>query len=914
VVADAVRPDAPSRRVALGAIPALGVVAGLCVVVVFSDVVRSVTSLRTEGVTGVVLVASGVALALALLDRSRRETDPRHVAAYRWLAAGASVLVTVQGAAYLVLSLAGVSATVVVLQACLVLGFPLHAMGFSRMPAPLAGTRHEHRLIAADGVVAWLCFTAIFVQVSSDEWGALRADPLGMLTLFVEAGALAGVVWGVARSRHQGLLPASQLLLWVAGSVLYLAVAITLNAVGDLVAAPAQTLLVFGVAASAWLVLAAAVRPADEVESDLEARQRELVARLAPLLPPLLVLGMLAYDLATGTDLESSAAALALVALAGIVGTTVLLRLLSERELERTMSSAVAQDLHAGTGQPWFQALVGESSDVVTVVDLGGMIVYQTPSVSRVLGFPPGAWLGHQVRELVDPSDHDDLARALAGAAKAPGSSRTVELRLLSRQRGPRHTETTVTAISGDRGPLSGFVLTTRDVTDRRSLREQLEAQAETDALTGRANLTAMRRQTSESLRVSEPGQVAVMTLDLDRFSRLNDSLGHAAGDELLALASEALVRCVRPWDLVARISGDGFAILVMGANVERSVSRIQERVRRALAGLLLGDGREITLTASVGYAVNDSGTESAEELLRNADLAMSRARSSVGVDCLRFQNHMHEALLARVQSEQEIRAAFARDELELHHQPVIELTTGRIVGVEALARWRHPYRGLVSAGDFVPVVEELGLGTQLGEWVVGQSVAALARVRAAYPDDPRFRVGINLSAHDLTPHMIGVIDRALAAHGMPAEGLLVEVTESAVAQDEREARSVLQELRGRGVQVAIDDFGTGYASLSVLAAFPVDFLKIDRSFVTAMGDSREGTALIAGVIGLSASLGLRVVAEGIETEQQRIALVELGCPAGQGWLFDAALPLDELMARLDAQHQQQTTDRPTPS
>jgi diguanylate cyclase (GGDEF)-like protein/PAS domain S-box-containing protein len=819
------------------------------------------------------------------------------------------VLVTLQGAAYVALAVGGISATVAVLQLSLVLGFPFHAMGFTRMPAPLAGTRHEHRLIAADGVVAWLCFTAIFVQVSSDQWGSLDTDPLGVLSVFVEAAALAGVVWGVARSRRQGLLPARQLMLWVSGSVLYLAVVIALDALARSGTPPAQTLVILGIAASSWLAAVAVLRPADEIETDGEARQRELVARLAPLLPPVLVLAVLAYDLVAGVDLQSTAAALALVALAGIVGTTVLLRLLSERELERTTSSGAAQDLHAGAGQPWFQALVGESSDVVTVVDLGGMIVYQTPSVSRVLGFPPGAWLGHQVRDLVDPLDHDALAKVLASAAKAPDSSRTVELQLLSRQRGPRHTETTVTAISGDRGPLSGFVLTTRDVTDRRSLREQLEAQAETDALTGRANLTAMRRQTSEALRVTEPGKVAVMALDIDRFSRFNDSLGHEAGDELLALASDALVRCVRPWDLVARISGDGFAILVMGANVERSVSRIQERVRRTLAGLVLADGREITLSASVGYAVNDSGSESAEELLRNADLAMSRVRSSQGVDCLRFQNHMHEALLARVQSEQEIRAAFARDQLELHHQPVHDLVDGSIVGVEALARWRHPYRGLVAAGDFVPLIEELGLGTQLGEWVVGQAVAALSVVRAAYPDDPRFRVGINLSAQDLTPHMIGVIDRALAAQRMSADGLLVEVTESSVAHDEREARSVLQELRGRGVEVAIDDFGTGYASLSILASFPVDYLKIDRSFVAGMGDSREGAALIAGVIGLSTSLGLRVVAEGIETEDQRSALVALGCSSGQGWLFDAALPLEQLMERLHARERSARTD-----
>ena len=880
-----------------------GVISAIGLVVLLSDVVRSATSLRTQSVTGLVLIASGAAVLVALLDRGRRESDARHATAYRWFAVGSLVLVTLPGAAFLALAAAGVTAGNEVLQVALVVGLPLEAVGVSRLPAPLAGTRHERRIAAADAVVAWLCFSAIFVQVTATSDATPTTARLGMLSMLTEALALAVVVWGVARSRHRGLVPARQLLLWVGATLLYLVVIIVLDTRGGPAPAPAESLLICGIAVSAWLIVAAAVRPADEVESERDARTRQLAARLAPLLAPLLVLGTLAYDVAVDTHLDTTASLLALLALTGIVGTTVGLRLLSEREFERAVATGAAQDLDAGTGQPWFQALVGESSDVVTVVDLGGLIVYQTPSVSRVLGFPPGTWLGHHIRELVDAADRVTLAHAITSAAKAPDSSRTVELRLLSPERGTRDTETTVTAISVESGPLSGFVLTSRDVTDRRALRDQLATQADTDALTGRANLAALRRQTTDALRVSQPGQVAVMVLDVDRFASINDSLGHAAGDELLILAGDALARCVRPWDLVARISGDGFAILVMGSNIERSVSRIQERVRRTLAGLVLSDGREITLTASVGYAVNDTAAETAPDLLRNADLAMARVRSSIGVDLLRFQTHMHEALLARVQAEQEIRAAFANDELELHHQPVVDLATRRIVGVEALARWRHPYRGLVTAGDFVPLLEELGLGQQLGEWVVGQAVSALAAVRTAFPDERRFRVGINLSPHDLTPHMIGVIDRALATEGMAADGLLVEVTESALAPDEGEARSVLQSLRGRGIEVAIDDFGTGYASLATLASFPVDFLKIDRSFVTAMGDSREGAALVAGVIGLSRSLWLRVVAEGIETEEQASSLLDLGCPSGQGWLYDAALPLEELMARLRDQH-----------
>ncbi|MFN8170101.1 MAG: EAL domain-containing protein [Candidatus Nanopelagicales bacterium] len=894
-------------RVAVGRpLPAVlvlgGIVSAACSLVVLLDVLTGSASARTQELGGIAMLAAGIPFTLVLLDRARRETGARHVEAYRWLAVGSVVMAFLPGLAYVVLAAAGTVAGPQVVQLALVIGFPFYAAGFLRIRPPLVGTRHERRIVAADGAVAALCFTAIFVQVGSHDADQQGLSALELLALATQALALAAVVWGVARSRHHGLLPARQLALWSLSSLVYLAAAIVVGAQGEHL--DVELLLVpVALAASTWIAVPAAYGATDEVESEHAMTVRETAARVVPLLPPLLVLGVLAYDVANSIDLSKGAAALALLALAGIVATSVLLRLLNERELERSAYAASAHDLEVGTGQPWFQALVGGSSDVVTLVDLSGTVVYQTPSVSRVLGFPPGAWLGHHVRELVDPADHKVLAQALTSAAKLPDSSRTIELQLLSRQHGLRFTETTVTAVSGDVGPLAGYVLTTRDVTDRRHLRTQLEAQAETDALTGRANLTAMRRQTRESLRLSQPRQVAVMTLDLDRFSTLNDALGHGTGDELLTLAGEALVRCVRPWDLVARVGGDSFAILVMGANVERSVARIQERVRRALAGLLLSDGREITLTASAGYAVNDDGSETAEDLLRNADLAMSRARSSMGVDLLRFQSHMHEALLARVQSEQEVRAAFARGELELHHQPVYDLATRRIVGVEGLARWRHPYRGLVVAGEFVPLVEDLGLGPQLAEWVVGEAAAALAVVRASCPTDDRFRVGINLSARDLTYAMLGVIDRALEANGVRADGLVVEVTESSIATDEREARAVLQELRSRGVEVAIDDFGTGYASLAMLAAFPVDHLKIDRSFVAGMGASREGEALVVGVIGLSRALGLRPVAEGVETEEQARALLDLGCPSGQGWLFEAALPLEDLVVRLQQQH-----------
>ncbi len=551
--------------------------------------------------------------------------------------------------------------------------------------------------------------------------------------------------------------------------------------------------------------------------------------------------------------------------------------------------------------EAWLAPSAAESSDIVTVIDHSGVVLYQTPSAARVLGHAPGTWARAAFTDLVRPDQHTALRAALSAAGRQVGQSRTLELALATSSGGWRLTETTVTAISPDDSSYPCHVLTSRDITDRRRLRDLLEAQAETDDLTGRANLTTLRRQTMEALRTTPVGQVALLVLDLDAFSTLNDELGRLRGDELLVLVGASLAKSVRPWDVVARIGDDEFAVLVVGSHVERSVLRIQDRVRRAISGMVLADGVEVQVRTSAGYAINDTGSETAEDLLRNADLALSRARGSRRVEILRFERHMHEQLVERVQASSDLRRAFERGEFELHYQPIVWLPGRRWVGAESLVRWRHPTRGLLSAAEFVPMIEQLGLGARLGEWVVDAAARALATVLERFPYDDLFKVGFNVSADQLEPGLVDLVLGALREHGVPPDRFVVEVTESSIALAES-ATPVINALRDAGVKVGIDDFGVGYSSLGYLATFPVDYLKVDSSFVRDIENSPARAALTEAIIVLGEALSLPPIVEGVETEEQLEVLYAAGCRYVQGWLFAKAMPLTELLTVLDAQ------------
>jgi diguanylate cyclase (GGDEF)-like protein len=403
---------------------------------------------------------------------------------------------------------------------------------------------------------------------------------------------------------------------------------------------------------------------------------------------------------------------------------------------------------------------------------------------------------------------------------------------------------------------------------------------------------------------------VAVVFLDLDGFKAVNDSQGHAIGDNLLTLVADRLRRCVGPGDTVARLGGDEFAILVVGPDSERDATKVAVRIREVLTKPFVLDGREVTLAASVGIAITDAGNETADQVLRNADLAMYRSKAMRDGGHVRFESEMHDTLLLRVQAEADLRQALARGQLALHYQPTVNLHTGQVVGVEALIRWYHPTRGLVQPMDFIGLAEETGLVESIGEWAVRECCRQGARWQSYAPTGGTFHVAVNVSSHQLTPQLPVIVREALAESGMPPGALVIEMTESVLIERTEEAVEVLRQLKALGTRIAIDDFGTGYSSLSYLARFPVDILKIDKSFVeqlTARADDEPGSGsdsaeLARTIVHLGRSLRLGTVAEGIETREQYAALVAMACDYGQGFLFSRPLPaegIDTLFAHL---------------
>jgi diguanylate cyclase (GGDEF)-like protein len=387
--------------------------------------------------------------------------------------------------------------------------------------------------------------------------------------------------------------------------------------------------------------------------------------------------------------------------------------------------------------------------------------------------------------------------------------------------------------------------------------------------------------------------QIAVLFLDVDRFKVVNDSLGHAAGDELLREVGVRLLAAIRPGDTAARFGGDEFAILLEDVESRVDAEHIAMRILLALRTPLALAGRDVFVTASIGIAM---GAACADDAIRDADLAMYRAKAQGKGRYAMFEPSMHAAVLERAELEADLQRGVARDELELHYQPIVDLESRDVVGVEALVRWRHPQRGLVGPGAFIPLAEEAGMMPDLGRWILERACLDAASWQHERP----LRLSVNLSATQLESAGIAEdVAAALARSGLAPSALVLEITETALMRNVDETIARLQDLKGLGVLLAVDDFGTGYSSLDYLRRFPIDILKIDKAFVDdlAGGDFK----LAQAIIDLGDSFGMRVVAEGIEHDRQRLRLIDLGCRLGQGFYFARPMPPDELAALLAA-------------
>ena len=588
---------------------------------------------------------------------------------------------------------------------------------------------------------------------------------------------------------------------------------------------------------------------------------------------PLAVDGAVAGALLVGTTERGMAAAL--TSLASQTGLA----------LARVRAS---QQLQAREAR--FRSLVANATDVIRVLDATGTIIYESEPVRRVLGHDPAQLIGRSAFELMHPDDVEDLRGLFEALRDSPtGNALVAECRMRHSDGSWRHLEGMVRNLLDDPA-VAGFVIKYRDITERKELEAQLRHRALHDPLTELPNRTLFHDRVDHALSTWERsgGAVAVIFVDLDDFKMINDGLGHSAGDSVLKAVGARLQDSIRPSDTCARLGGDEFGVLLVDphglAAVHETSSRILEAVRRPVP---FGDDT-IAVDASLGIVLS-TGQETADDLVRNADLAMYRAKGAGKGRYEVFEPGMHEVIRTRMDLKADLERGIAAQEFVPFFQPIVELDAEEVAGVEALVRWRHPRRGLLVPAAFMTLAEETGLIVPIGRQVIAQACRDAAGWRSA--DGRPLSISVNLSAPELQdPGLPAFLAALLDEHDLDPRRLIVEITESMLMVDTEIAATTLERLTGIGVRVALDDFGTGFSSLTYLQQFPVDIVKIDKSFVDSLGEASDESPLAGAILALGRSLGLTVTAEGVEDGTQLARLRELGCEEAQGYYFSKPL------------------------
>jgi diguanylate cyclase (GGDEF)-like protein/PAS domain S-box-containing protein len=520
-----------------------------------------------------------------------------------------------------------------------------------------------------------------------------------------------------------------------------------------------------------------------------------------------------------------------------------------------------------------------------------GTLLDVNETLAEMLGTSREALVGRSIRDITHPDDWAANSTQLDHARDGAVSGYKLDKRYI-RADGQIVWARTSVSVMAEQSASPLVIAHVEDITEQRRAAEHLQWAASHDELTGLPNRAHFLDQLRRRLDGAEVGSIAVLFIDLDNFKVVNDSLGHAVGDQLLRGMSERLRSVVRDRDMLGRFGGDEFIVMLDGLQLEASPADVAERIRVAVSHPLVVEGSELYVSGSIGIAFADRAGVTADELLRDADAAMYRAKAR-GRDCVEcFAPGTHETSVLALRTSGELRHGLERGEIVPYYQPIVDLASGQLTGFEVLARWRHPDRGLLGPDQFLAMAEETGLIAEVGAAVLRASLAQLGLWQANVPSLADVSIAVNVSVRQLVDSRFhDVVAEALAESGVRAESLWLEITETALMSDVKSATIALRNLRNLGLHLSVDDFGTGYSSLTYLKRFPVEAIKVDRGFVKGLGIDAEDTTIVEAVVNLGRSLGLMVVAEGVETPLQLTRLREMGCDRAQGYLFGRPRP-----------------------
>ena len=552
-----------------------------------------------------------------------------------------------------------------------------------------------------------------------------------------------------------------------------------------------------------------------------------------------------------------------------------------------------------------FRSAFDHSAIGMAVVDVHGRWLRVNQSLCKMLGYTEQELKTLNFRALIHP---DDLSQALKHVnllleGKMPAFQ--MEKRYIHKSGTTVWVLWSASLAREGESQSARLIFQVQDITERQHAKEQLVRDAFHDSLTGLPNRALFMQHLKLALDQVKRGEerpFAVLFMDLDRFKIINDSLGHMIGDQLLVGTARRLESCLRPGDRVARLGGDEFTLLVRNITDVSDATGVAERIRQELTRPFNLNGQEVFTTVSVGIAHNAIGYEQPEDMLRDADTAMYRAKELGKARHEVFDKAMHSQTRGRLQMETDLRRAVENKEFSVHYQPIVALENGKLRGFEALIRWEHPEQGMISPGRFIPIAEDTGLIVEIGHWVLHESCRQLREWQVRYPQYSALQVSVNLSGKQfLQPDLIEQIKTILRQTQLDPRNLKLEITETVVMENVEVATNMLRQMRALGIELSIDDFGTGYSSLSYLHRFPLNTLKVDRSFVTQMKGNNENTEIVRTIVTLARTLGMDVIAEGVETPEQLAQLRTLDCKYGQGYFFSKPRPAKEAAKLLES-------------